>query len=261
MFHKLRQRYQAFSQRRLESRIASHSGLIRKLNVHKMERKAAIDFFCELKDRPEDAVANLLKRFDFSDDNSIVDTKEKEKALAGIIALGTPAVPLLMDHLSHTERIGWPLKALIALTDKPAIAQKLLALLDLSDIEFDHIKVEKNYDLLCHLADFEFPGDADDVAKVAKLLGAKDERVRLAATELMTERIIPAAHDEGRPPLYLGYVEPFVYDTSPENTRLTITVLEAYEKHRWPLKDKDRYTRHTLDGYHITADGLIMRAS
>ena len=259
MFAKLKQKYSAYHSNRLKGRIAANAALIRKLNVHKIERKAAIDFFCNLTDHSQDCVTHLLKRFDFADDNSIVDTKEKEQALAGIIAQGDAAIPILRDYLKHTERIGWPLKALLALTHEQEVSGCLLKLLDLSDIDFDHTKVEKNYDLLCHLTDYKFYGTADDVAKVAQLIQAKDERVRLAAVELMTERIMPSSTQPDQPTKspYLKYIEPLVYDETPENTRLRITVLEAYHQHGWTLKDKDRFMRYRIDGYHIHKDGTL----
>lgn len=259
MFSKLKQRYAQYRRQRLEARIAANAALIRKLNVHKMERAAAIDFFCHLAGHPEDCVTHLLKRFSFADDNSIVDTKEKEQALAGIIAQGEAAIPILRNYLTTADRIGWPLKALLATTNEQEVAQLLLELLDLSEQDFDLNTVEKNYDLLCHLTDYTFSGTAEDVAKIGKLIHAKDERVRLAATELMTERVIPSSAsstDTTKSP-YLKYIEPLVYDETPENSRLRITVVHAYTEHGWALKDKDRYSRYRIDGYRIHKDGTI----
>lgn len=259
MFRKLKQRYAQYHRQRLAARITANAALIRKLNVHKIERAAAIDFFCNLPDHPEDCVTHLLKRFSFADDNSIVDTKEKEQALAGIIERGEAAVPILRHYLTTADRIGWPLKALLATTNEPAVAQLLLELLDLSEHDFDLTTVEKNYDLLCHLTDYTFSGTAEDVAKISRLIHAKDERVRLAATELMTERVIPSSTSDASPTTspYLKYIEPLVYDETPENSRLRTTVIHAYTEHGWALKDKDRYARYRINGYRIHKDGTI----
>lgn len=263
MFGKLKQKYLNYQRRRLEGRIESYGTLIRKLNVHKVERKAAIDFFCTLTDHPVSSVTNLLKRFDFSDDNSIIDTKEKEQALSGIISLGDAAVPYLMDYLKDATRIGWPLKALTALTSKQQVSQILFDLLDISDIHFDHTKVEKNYDLLSHLGDYEFYGDTEDINKVVQLIRAKDERVRLAALEFMTEKIIPSDHHSPNhnTEIYLKHIEPFIYDESAESTRLRLTALEAYAQHGWRLKDKDRFSRYQINGYHIHKNGSISKTN
>ncbi|MCY4380326.1 MAG: hypothetical protein OXC40_01990 [Proteobacteria bacterium] len=262
LFKKLKEKYLSFRRKQEEKRINSYASLIRKLNVHKLERKAAIDFFCSLNHYPEIGVKNLLKRFDFSDDNSIVDSKEKEQALEGIIGYGEPAISLLCGYLKEGERIGWAIKALLVLTSDQRVSQELFTSLNLNEIDFDQGQVEKNYDILSHLCDFEFYGRDEDAKKVAHFLKTKDERVRLVATELMTERIIPSQQgDQPVAPKFLGYVEPFVYDESPENTRVRMTVIEAYVKHGWALKDKDRFSRFRIPGFTIHSQGLISQDS
>ena len=265
MLKKLLQKYQAYVKSRRESRIESYSQLIRKLNVHKIERKGSLEFFCQLTEEPEIATRNLLKRFDFSDDNSIVDTKEKELALAGIIGFGEVVVPVLCEYLREGQRIAWPLKALRSLTDSSRVSQELFATLDSEEMAFDIHKVEKSYDILCHLADYEFAGEDKEVQKVAHFLRAKDERVRLAAAELFTLQLIKndcvEMKGSKKVPRYLGYIEPFVYDESAENTRIRSTVLEAYVHNQWLLRDKDRYNRLSLSGYQIGEEGRIIQVA
>lgn len=241
-------RWRSYRARSQENRLDSYENLIRKVNVHKQERRAAIDFFCHHPDTPR-ALGALLKRFNFSDDNSIVDGKEKEAALKGIISRGEKAIPIIQKHLLKSEHIAWPLKALLALSDEATVVKTLSDGLDYGKVDFEPHKVEKNYDILCHLRDYSAPVD---LAKMAHFLSATDERVRYAAVELITEK--GSAE-------FLPQLEPFIYDTADENRRLRSTVVNAYIEHQWKLKDKAQYSQLNLPGYHINSKGAITRKS
>ena len=243
------EKWRTYQQKKHQGRLESYEKLIRKVNVHKQERRAAIQFFGNFDDDIEFSLRALLKRFDFSDDNSIIDGKEKEAALRGITSKGEAAIPIIKEYLKTKDHIAWPLKALLKLSDEKTVVQSLEESLDFSQVDFEQHKVEKNYDILCHLMDYDTPCDLE---KIAHFLEAKDERVRYAATELLTDR-----GDEK----VLPKLEPFVYDESAENRRLRTTILDAYVDRSWRLKDKLQFSKLELDGFHINSKGGVSRVT
>lgn len=237
-------KWKKFQANRLEKAIASNAKLIRRDKVNKDERAAAIEFFCSL-ERPEIAVPVLLKRFDFSADNGIVDTRDKERALEGVIRFGQDGVPIIKEHMLGTTRTAWPLKALSKLVEESEVIEALLACLEYGDVSFDQAKIDKNYDLLCLLADYKFSGQA---TKLSHFLKDPDERVRYAVTELLVlqdDKEIPAM------------LEPFASDTSEENRRIRKTVLQAFADRSWTLKDAEKVSSTSPEGFRISKEGKV----
>ncbi|MCY4443682.1 MAG: hypothetical protein OXC44_02645 [Proteobacteria bacterium] len=248
LFERWLERWRRHREKGYEKRVNAYAKVIRKDNVHKQERKAAIDFFCMLEDSSI-AVLHLLKRFDFSDENSIVDSKEKEAALAGIISHGQDAIPIIKDYLHKTERIAWPLKALLKLAGEEEVVSALDACLDLGKVDFDQSKVEKNFDVLCHFLDYEH---IPNLANIAHFIDDRDERIRYAAVEIVTEK-------GGKE--YLSKLEPYIFDELAENTRIRNVVLEAYVRHKWLIKDLDRISSLKIPGYSLSSKGLVTKVS
>lgn len=247
LFARWLSKWRSYQKRKLHDRLTAYEKLIRKINVHKQERRSAIDFFCHYDDDTDRSLKALLKRFDFSDENSIVDGKEKEAALAGIIRRGPAALPIIQEYLQTKEHIAWPLKALLALSDEQTVVRALEDCLDLGPVDFEQNKVEKNYDILCHLMDYDTPCNEE---KILHFLQARDERVRFAAAELLARQGSASV---------LPHFEPFIYDESAENRRIRATVLEAYLKRSWKLTDKQRFSKLDIPGYHINSKGGITR--
>lgn len=208
---------------------------------------AAIDFFCDFNEL-ETSIPALLKRFDFSADNGIVDTREKERALAGIIEHGNDAVPFIKEHLKKTSRIAWSLKALDKLISENEIAQVLTECLDFGDISFDHAAVDKNYDLLCYLADYKLSGLS---TKLSHFLNDPDERVRFAAAELLVLQ-----EDKEVPSL----LEKFTSDESEENRRLRKTILTAFSEKGWKLGEPQKVIDSSPAGFRISKEGGVSLA-
>ena len=247
MFSKIIDRYKNFKKNSLEKRINSYQQLIRKNNVHKVERKAAIDFFCDFPQHPDKCTQALLKRFDFSDDNSIIDSREKQACLEGIISKGDQAIEVLKEHILNSFYIAWPFKALSALEDSIKVIEILNQALSPDGDQFDQKNTEKNYDILCHLLDFD---QKFDFLKVSKFLNHHDEKLRLCAVEILVK------HDDHP---YEKRLENFIYDQSTENRRIHHVVINAYIENNWKLKDKDRYKNTRINGYDITEDGTIVK--
>lgn len=200
--------------------IAKHSKTIKNPKAIKEERAGAIEFFKNLKDMNA-AVPALLKRFDYSLDHGIYDTREKEAAMEGILVHGKEAIPLIRKHLSDSTRIAWPIKLIQKLGEESMVIEALESCLFLSDFEFDRDKIDKNYDVLCYLRDYQLP---DQGKKLVPLLDALDERIRFAVAEVLINQ---------EPPQYLESMEKFLSDTSAENTRIHQIVLSSFLDKKW----------------------------
>lgn len=218
-----------------EKRIAGALAKVKNAKAIREDRVAAIEFFKDLDD-VEVGVPALLQRFEYSLEHGINDTREKESCMKGIVAYGKDALPLVREHLMQTSRIAWPIKVLKALGEEDQVIEILKSALDFGDISFDQAKVDKNYDILCYLVEYKLP---DFTGKLAHFLNDPDERVRFAATEAMIEQ------DDSAVP---GYLEKFLGDESPDNTRIRKSVIEAFLKHRWQVKDAARFPNGQIIG-------------
>lgn len=218
-----------------EKKIAKSVAVIKNSKAIKEDRQAAIDYFSDLGDAGA-AVPALLQRFEYSLEHGINDTREKESCMEGILGYGQEALPLVREHLLVTNRIAWPIKVLKALGDESQVTDILKSALDFGDVAFDQAKVDKNYDILCYLVEMKLPGFT---SKLAHFLNDPDERVRFAATEVLIEQ------DDPEVPALL---ERFLADDSPDNTRLRKSVIEAFLKKGWTVKDPAKFPNGQIVG-------------
>lgn len=202
--------------------------LIKNPKAAREDRWGALQFMAEYDDVAA-AVPILLQRFEYSLEHGINDTKEKELAMKGIIAHGAKALPYLREHLTKTTRIAWPIKILKDIADDKVVVETLRAALDFKDVSFDQSAVDKNYDILCYLRDYNVPGLLNDLKH---FLNDPDERVRFAAVEAIIEQDDPGvAH----------VLEPFLVDHSPENRRIKLAAITAFLKHHWKVQDPVKF--------------------
>jgi HEAT repeat protein len=82
------------------------------------------------------SAAALLKRFDWLMDPTILDSEEKEAALAGIVRAGEEAIEPIRTYCRKSESLLWALKALAKIVPPERLADELLALLDQFDTEY-----------------------------------------------------------------------------------------------------------------------------
>lgn len=219
---------QSMKSKRQDRQVEKSQKYITNPKAIKEDRWGAIDFFSDL-DEPEIAVPALLSRFEFSLEHGINDSREKEKCLDGIIRHGEKAAPFIATHLQKTNRIAWPIKALDKVASQETLVESLKSCLDLGDIAFDQAKVDKNFDILCYLRDYQLPGFVEPLAGLLKFA---DERVRFAAAEVLIEQ-----DDEAVP----GLMEPFLSDQSAENTRLRQVALEAFLNRKWKIRNPESF--------------------
>ena len=195
----------------------------------KDDRWAALDYFVEHPDE-KIAVPALLQRFEYSLEHGILDSREKEIALNGIVKFKDRAISFAQEHLKNTARIAWPIKILKSAGSDALVKESLILALNFTDTSFDENQTDKNYDILCHL--LEFPLTQEEADKIAHFLEDVDERVRFAACELLIEQ---------KDLLVSPVLEKFLADDTSENIRLRQATLRAFMEKQWPLKSPDRF--------------------
>lgn len=220
LFNKIKE----FQRGRDEKKIDRYAAVIKNPKAIKEDRSSAIEYFKSYGD-PAVAVPPLLKRFDYSLEHGINDTREKESCMEGIVAFGSDAIPFVREHLLVTSRIAWPIKILKALGDESEVVEILKSALNFGDVAFDQAIVDKNFDILCYLIDYKVPGFEE---KLAHFLSDHDERVRFACTELLIEQ------ESDKVPALL---ERFLSDDSADNIRIRKSVIDAFLTKKWKISD------------------------
>jgi HEAT repeat protein len=99
-----------------------------------IDRQEAIEALSKMGTRA--SAAALLKRFDWLMDPTILDSEEKEAALAGIVKAGEEAIEPIRSYCRKSESLTWALKALAQIVPPERHADELLALLDQFDTEY-----------------------------------------------------------------------------------------------------------------------------
>lgn len=220
-----------------EGKVLKSAETIKNPKAIRDDRVGAIDYVITQVKDPSKAVPALMARFEFSLEHGINDTREKEQCMAGIIAHGDDAVPFVMTHLKSTIKIAWPIKIIKALgRSDERIVECLLSVLNYSDVSFDQSQTDKNYDILCHLADYKQAGLSE---KIAHFQNDPDERVRMAAADVLMEQ---AFEESSR------FLEPLLSDVNPDNSRIRQTVIRKYLENGWKVKNPDIFQNRNIIG-------------
>jgi hypothetical protein len=241
VFKKIINIYRTFNEKREKRSIAKNLKTIKNPKAIKDDRALAIDFFCNFKD-PKIAIPALLQRFEYSLDHGINDSREKESTLKGIVSFGDKGKEIIEEHILSTLKIAWPLKIYEQLASEKELLDLLLSCLDYSEVDFDHNKLDKNYDILCRLRDFKITGEAQ---KVTHFLKQHDERLRFAAIELL----LGQEDDDITKDL-----EKFIFDTSSENIRIRQAIIEKFIKENRKISNKKAVKFGPLTGGYILAE-------
>lgn len=220
-----------------EAKIQKASDLAKNPKAIRDDRWAAIELLADDLDDPEKAVKALLQRFEFSLEHGINDTREKEKAMSGVLRHGDKALPFVLAHLKDTTRIAWPIKILKALgRDDDHMIECLLGTLEYADVSFDQSRTDKNYDILCHLIDFKKSGLND---KISHFLRDPDERVRYAAAEVLMEQDLSEVGET---------LEFLMRDENPDNSRIRQSVVRKYLEQNWTVKKPEAFPNRQVIG-------------
>ena len=228
-----------------ERKIQKNLSIIANPKAIKEERSAALDFIGSFED-PAIAVPGLLKRFNYSLEHGINDTREKEKAMAGVLNQKEKALPFIVEHIAGTDRIAWPLKILYQVGSDEEVVEALKKSLRFDDVSFDQAAVDKNYDILCYLRDHKLPNYTD---KLAHFLVDPDERVRFAAVEALIEQVDPKIP---------SLVEHFLLDETSENRRIRKSVVDAFVKFGWTVAHREAFDSELVyEGVFLTKDNRL----
>jgi hypothetical protein len=231
---------------RKTKRIDRAGKLVRNAKAIREDRGAALDFLAKDVKEADQAIPLLLPRFEYSLEHGINDTREKELAQEGIVRFGEASVPFLQDWLKKTTRIAWPIKCLKALGKDSLVVDALKAALDYNDVAFDQQAVDKNYDVLCYLREYQVPEAVD---QISHFLNDPDERVRFAAAEFL----IAQKTDTIKP-----LISKFLKDDTSENRRIRQAVIQAYVDRNWTVDNpQDFADGYIADGVRVNARGML----
>ncbi len=243
MFQKLKEYFSS----RKDKRIEKAGKLIKNAKAIREDRWAALEYLAEGVKEAELAIPNLLPRFEYSLEHGINDTREKELALQGISRFGEAAVPFVRSWLQHTTRIAWPIKVLKELGKDEDVVACLKAALNYNDVSFDQAAVDKNYDVLCYLREYQV-GEALD--QLVHFLHDPDERVRYAAAELLIS--------QQKSETIKGSLEPFLKDESSENRRIRQAVIQAFLENKWKISQPELFPNgQIVPGLVVDGQGVL----
>jgi HEAT repeat protein len=150
-----------------------------------IDRQEAIEALSKMGSRA--SAAALLKRFDWVMDPTILDSEEKDAALAGVVRSGEEAIEPIRAYCRKSESLLWALKALRKIVPTEKLADELLALLDQFDTEYVR-NPEPKIQLITELSHHA----SEDVRiAVEPFLNDASEPVRFAAATTLFELALP----------------------------------------------------------------------
>ncbi|MFK7871865.1 MAG: hypothetical protein AB8C84_01660 [Oligoflexales bacterium] len=244
-FSGLMEWYRKGQTERLQRAVVKSAKVVRNSKANRDDRKDALAFFVQLEDVAL-AAPVLLDRFEYSLEHGINDTREKESAMEGLVKYKDAVLPYVEKKLLATEKIAWPIKVLMELTDEEKRVEILQNCLSLDDVALEQAKVDKNYDVLCYLADYT----CVDLKKIVPFLKDPDERVRFAAAAVVIDNSGASGPE---------FLENFLVDESSENRRIHRLVVEAFVDKGWPVKELE--PGPLTAGLVVTQDKLVRQAS
>ncbi len=234
---------------RKSKRIERAAKLITNAKAIRDDRWAALEFLAKGLDSADDAVPALLPRFEYSLEHGINDTREKELAMQGIVRYGEKAIPFVKDWLTKTSRIAWPIKVLYELGQDQVVVDCLKAALNYGEVQFSQQDVDKNYDILCYLRDYQIH---DLIPQIAHFLVDLDERVRYAATEVLIAQKTEEVKDT---------LVHFLADDTAENRRLRGAVAQLFMEREWTVPNPSQFQGgRVTEQVSVGADGRLVYA-
>jgi len=236
----------SFLKKRKEKSIQKAIKTLCNKKTNKDSRYAAIEKLEEEAKTNDVALIGLIKRFNFSVDHSIQDTKEKEVVKSIIIKHVPRSIPLLKNNLLKEFNISWTLQTLKESLSEEEIVQQLLSALIYDDISFSINDIEKNLEILNILRDYK----QDYIYnKIKGFLESHDERIRFSTMELLAIQSPERAAKD---------LAIYINDESMENIRLRRRVLELYKENAWKVPNPQMYKGGKIcDGIYINSKGLI----
>jgi hypothetical protein len=223
------------------SKWADKAGDKRAQNI---DRQEALHALAEM--GTADAVAALLKRFNFVMDPSITDQEEKDIAFNGILRAGKDAVEPVRAFAAKAGSLAWPMKILERLLDEQEYIEELLVWLKKWDTEYSKF-VDPKVQILTKLEEFKHPKIREAVERFLEDVN-EPSRFHAVATLL--------AQDDAASVDALARV---VADE--ESVRVRNKIADGVAARGWVVPDEHREGMRKALGYayQITADGKITK--
>jgi HEAT repeat protein len=203
------------------SQVKKHAERVANKRIQSPDRWDAIQALAKL-GTPE-AVAGLLQRFTFYVEPSINDQDEKDAALAGIVAAGSIAIGPIDAFLQRAESISWPVKMLERIAGASAVIERLLALLNKMDTEYERDPQRK----IQVLVDLEDRRDPRVAPAVVRFLSDANETVRFHSACTLLAQEDATEHRA-------ALIERVLLE---ESVRVRVRVLEAFAQHGWSVAE------------------------
>jgi HEAT repeat protein len=208
-----------------------------------IDRQEAIAALAKMGTRA--SAAALLKRFDWLMDPTILDSEEKEAALAGVVNAGEGAIEPIRKYCRKSESLTWALKALAKIVPPERHAEELLALLDQFDTEYIR-NPEPKIQLISALS--SHPSNEVRVA-VEPFLNDASEPVRFAAATAL----FSLAQDESVTSLVAAL-------ETEESLRIKNRIAQGLAEQKWAVPtDMLSTCRAALPGDFLLDGALIVR--
>jgi len=191
-----------------------------------------------------EAVAILLKRFNWHLDPSITDQDEKELALEGIVAAGEVALEPIHEYCRRAESLTWPIKALERIVAPSQFPEELLTLLDQFDTEYVR-NSEPKVQLLSYLTAFS----SEEVRlAIEPFLEDANESVRFASTVA----VFAMNNPQSAAPLVAAL-------ENEESLRVKNKIAQGLTDKSWSIPDAVRSTckEHLPPGFDIHGEQVV----
>lgn len=201
-----------------------YGDVLKKILTTKEQRLEAIEALEGL--TAEQAVPQLLKRFEISVDSGLQDTKEKEQCMKLIVAYGDQSKTFIENVLTKERKISWPIKIAEKIYPETEYINLLLSNLSANIAEFDEATIERNEEILLALKDVKEANDLI-VSKVMEFLSSRDDNLRMAALECLEEQ---ARSNKKAKEIILNLAKSPISD---DNSRFLGVVNSIIQNHRW----------------------------
>ncbi len=206
-----------------------------------VDRWEAIDALVKM--GTSEAIEALLPRFTFYVEPSITDQEEKDLAFAGIVRAGEQALAPVSQFLRKAESISWAVKMLDQIAAPEVVVEKLLALLEQMDVEYERDPQRK----IQILATLEERLDPRIVGAVTRFLEDANETARFNAVgALFAQEQVGDARD--------ALVTCLLAE---ESVRVRNRILQGFVERQWGFGERAEEVRQNLPpGYAIDAKGM-----
>ena len=224
--------------------LKKHVARVANKRAQKHERWESIEVLAS--DGSDEALRALLTRFTVRVDPSITDGEEKNLAFHGVVQHGEAALDPVLDFLSSSETLAWPLKILKEIQSEEQVTSILLDLLSKMDTEYER-DPQKKIDVI---ASFEERKDPRIVEAVTRFLDDMNETARFhAAGAILAQDEADAARD--------AMAKAFLAE---ESVRVRMRMLDGYIERGWKLGDvKDDAVKKLPAGYSLGKKGEVRK--